>query len=186
MSVRHATAATTLPTRALADVLATGKREAEATGVFFGKSDPVKTFRKAVTELDDKKAEKGLKKSFDKLTSAQTQALVDEYEKAEAKAWEGVEKVAVYSDYHKKRKANIEALEGLLKAQAGLGALYQYGMREADSAMPNRPEMPDIYRSQLWPSFKVTKGEQPWKDYRHIRDSWKKAGQEVYTVGQRK
>lgn len=176
--------ATAAPTR-LAAVLAAGQREAEATGGLFGKSDPLQTFRKAVTELDDKKAKGKLNKAVSMLSPAQSRALADEYAKAEAKAWEGVAKAAAYEDYHKERKANTKALEALLKAQAGLGALHEYDRHRVVEAMPNRPDLPEIYKSHLWPSYKVKKGTRPWNDYRSIRDAWKKADDLVITVGYR-
>ena len=126
MSLRHpdapAEVATAAPTR-LAAVLAAGQREAEATGGLFGKSDPLQTFRKAVTELDDKKAKEKLNKAVSKLGPAQSRALADEYAKAEAKAWEGVAKVATYEDYHKERKAKTSRISHVFWMWRGLEAV---------------------------------------------------------------
>lgn len=166
-------------------VLAAGERHHQevATEDRFGKSDPSNDFRKAVTKLDDKKAKEKLNKAVSKLSPAQSRALADEYAKAEAEAWEAVAKVATYEDYHKERKANTEALKALLKAQAGLGALHEYDRHGVVKAMPNRPDLPEIYQSRLWPSYKVKKGTRPWNDYRSIRDAWKEAEDLVITVG---
>ena len=168
-------------------VLAAGQRHHQevATAGLFGKSDPSETFRKAVTGLDDKKAKEKLNKAVSKLSPAQSRALADEYAKAEAKAWEDVAKVATYEDYHKERKANTEALDALLKAQAGLGALHEYDRHRVVKAMPNRPDLPPIYKYHLWPSYRVKKGTVPWNDYRSIRDAWKQADQLMITTGNR-
>lgn len=165
-------------------VLAAGQREVEATGGIF-KASPLNAFRSAVTEHDDRKAKAKLSKAAGALKPDQSKALADEYAKAEAKAWGDVAKVATYADYHKERNANTKALEALLKAQAGLGALYEYDPHKAVKAMPTRPDMPEIYKYHLWPSYRVKKGTRPWNDYRSIRDAWKRANELVITVGYR-
>jgi hypothetical protein len=189
MSLRHpgahAEAPVAAPTRMTA-VLAAGQREMEATGGFFGKPDPLDKFRKAVTERDDQKAKEKLNKAIGNLSPAQSRALASEFAKAEASAWERVAEIATYADYHKERKANTDALAALLKAQAGLGALHEYDPHRTVSAMPNRPDLPEIFKYHLWPSYRVKKGTEPWSNYRRIRDAWKRAEELVITVGHRK
>ena len=133
-----------------------------------------------------KKAKKKLNEATgNKLSAEQYKTLAAEYTQAEAKAWEEVAKVGTYADYFKERKANVEALDALLRAQAGLGALYEYDQYKSVKAMPNRPDLPPIYKYHLWPSYRVKKGTVPWNDYRSIRDAWKQADQLMITTGNR-
>ena len=204
MSVRRSasnnpTAGPAAPQTRLAAVLAAGQArqqqqqqqsqqpvEVVPTGGFFGPSDPLEKFRKALTELDDKKAKEKINKATgNKLSAEQFKTLAAEYAQAEAKAWEEVAKVGTYEDYFKERKANIKALEALLRAQAGLGALYEYDQYKSVKVMPNRPDLPPIYKYHLWPSYRVKKGTVPWNDYRSIRDAWKAADQLMITTGNR-
>ena len=189
MSLRHLDAHAEAPVAAatrLAAVLAAGQREMEATGGFFGRPDPLDKFRKAVTERDDKKAKEKLNKAIGNLNPAQFRALANEFAKAEAEAWERVAEIATYADYHKERKANTKALAALLKAQAGLGALHDYDPYKTVRTMPNRPDLPEVVKYHLWPSYRVKEGTKPWSNYPRIRDAWKRAEELVITVGHRK
>ena len=184
MSVRHDIAATTPPVRALADVLAAGQREVEDTGGLFGKSDPKDKFRMVMVEMDDQKVEKKVKAAMAKLKPDHIQALAAEFAKNEAKAWEHVAKAStMHKDYNKTRHEKMLATEEVLRAHLGLGTLYKYDPKKHVTVLPNRPELPMLYHSHLWPSFTPKQGTEPWRDYRTIRDFWKVSAEQVAATG---
>ena len=188
MSVRHSDALVeplaAAPTR-LAAVLAAGHREAEATGGLFGKSDPLDKFRMAMIEMDDKKVEKKVKTAMAKLKPEQIKTLADEFKKNEEEAWKHVAKApTMHKDYNKTRHENMLAMEEVLRAHLGLGTLYKYDPKQHVTVLPNRPELPMLYYSHLWPSYKGFKrGTEPWRDYRTIRDFWKVSAEQVAATG---
>ena len=182
--MRHAAPADALPTRALADVLAVGHREAEATGGFFWKTDPLEKFRTAMTEMDDQKVEKRVRSAIATLKPDQIKALVAEFEQAELKAWEHVANAStMHLDYNKTRHEKMLATEEVLRAHLGLGTLYKYDPKKHVTVLPNRPELPMLYHSHLWPSFTPKQGTEPWRDYRTIRDFWKVSAEQVAATG---
>ena len=184
MSVRHAAPADALPTRALADVLAVGHREAEATGGLFWKTDPLEKFRTAVIEMDDQKVEKKVRAAMAKLKPDQIQALAAEFAEDEAKAWEHVAKAStMHKDNNKTRHENMLAMEEVLRAHLGLATLYKYDPKKHVTVLPNRPELPMLYHSHLFPSYKLKEGTVPWRDYRDVRDYWKTSAEQVAATG---
>ena len=184
MSVRHAIAATTLPKRTIADVLAAGQREAEDTGIFFGKSDPLDKFRMAMIEMDDQKVDKKVRAAMAKLKPEQIKTLAEGFKKDEEEAWKHVAKApTMHQDYNKTRHENMLAMEEVLRAHLGLGTLYKYDPKKHVTVLPDRPELPMLYHSHLWPSFKFRQGAEPWRDYRTIRDFWKTAAEQVAVTG---
>ena len=152
-----------------------GRREVEATGAVFRKSDPLAKFRKAVVERDDKKAERKAHAAVANLGPEQARKLAAEFEQSAAKAWLGLSSASAQEDYHKQRLDNVKALKALLEAHLGLGALYKYDPNRSVAVLPTRPDLPAIYKYHLWPSYKVKMGTHAWRDYRTIRDFWKKA-----------
>lgn len=184
MSVRHAIVATTPPVRALADVLAVGQREVEDTGGLFSKSNPKNKFLTVMVEMDDQKVEKKVKAAMAKLKPEHIQALAADFAKDEAKAWAHVAKAStMHKDYNKTRHEKIMATEEVLRAHLGLGTLYKYDPKQHVTVLPNRPELPMIYHSHLWPSFTPKQGTEPWRDYRTIRDFWKVSAEQVAATG---
>ena len=183
MSVRHAIIATTPPTRTLADVLAAGHREAEDTGIFW-KSDPLENFRTAMIEMDDRKVEKKVKAAMGKLKPDQIKELAKGFKKDEAEAWQHVAKApTMHQDYNKTRHENMLAMEEVLRAHLGLATLYKYDPKKHVTVLPNRPDLPMLYHSHLFPSYKLKKGTAPWRDYRDVRDYWKTSAEQVAATG---
>lgn len=168
-----------------AAIFDTEPREVETTGGFFGNSNPLEKFRAAVTERDDQRVERKVKAAVAKLKPDQARALAAEFKQAEAKAWVEVSKASEQEDYHKQRLEKVEALEALLRAQLGLGTLHKYDPTNAVTTLPVRPDLPPIYKYHLWPSYRVKKSSDVWRDYRSIRDSWLTADRLVITVGHR-
>ena len=168
-------------------VLAAGQRHHQkvATEGFFGKSDPKDKLRMVMVEMDDQKVEKKVKAAMAKLKPDQIQALAAEFAKDEAKAWEHVAKAStMHLDYNKTRHENMLAMEEVLRAHLGLGTLYKYDPKQHVTVLPNRPELPMLYHSHLWPSYKGFKrGTEPWRDYRTIRDFWKVSAEQVAATG---
>ena len=168
-------------------VLAAGERHHQevATEGFFGKSDPKDKLRMVMVEMDDQKVEKKVKAAMAKLKPDQIQALAAAFAKDEAKAWEHVAKApTMHLDYNKTRHENMLAMEEVLRAHLGLGTLYKYDPKQHVTVLPNRPELPMLYHSHLWPSYKGFKmGTEPWRDYRTIRDFWKVSAEQVAATG---
>lgn len=184
MSVRPgATTVASAPAR-LATVLAVGQREADATCGLFGKSDPLDKFRKAMTVMDDQKVEKKVRGAMANLKPEQIKTLADGFKKDEVEAWKHVAKApTMHQDYNKTRHENMLAMEEVLRAHLGLGTLYAYDPKQHVTVLPNRPELPMLYHSHLWPSFKFRQGVEPWHNYRTIRDFWKTAAEQVAATG---
>ena len=188
MSVRRTAAspvAAAPSAHGLAEVLAAGHREVEATGGLFWKSDPLEDFRMAMVVMDDQKVEKKVKGAMAKLKPDQIKELVKKFKKDEDKAWEHVAKApTMHLDYNKTRHENMLAMEEVLRAHLGLGTLYKYDPKQHVTVLPDRPELPMLYHSHLWPSYQGFKrGTQPWRDYRTIRDFWKVSAEQVAATG---
>ena len=167
-------------------VLAAGQRHHQevATAGLFGKSDPLDKFRTAMVQMDDQKVEKKVKAAMAKLKPDQIKALADEFGKDEVKAWAHVAKApTMHQDYNKTRHENMLAMEEVLRAHLGLGTLYKYDPKKHVTVLPDRPELPMLYHSHLWPSFKFRQGAEPWRNYRDIRDFWKTAAEQVAATG---
>jgi len=166
--------------------LTVGQREVEPTGALFRKSDPLAKFRKAVVERDDKKVEKRVYAAVANLSPNEARQLAAEFEQSAAKAWLGLRLVSAQEDYHKQRLDNVKALKALLEAHLGLGTLYKYDPNRSVAVLPTRPDLPAIYKYHLWPSYEVKMGTDAWRDYRTIRDFWKKADDLVVDLWHRR
>ena len=170
----------------LSRLITAGQREAEDTGGLFGKSDPLDKFRTAMAEMDDQKVEKKVKAAMAKLKPDQIKTLAQEFKRDEVEAWKHVAKApTMHKDYNKTRHENMLAMEEVLRAHLGLGTLYKYDPKKHVTVLPDRPELPMLYHSHLWPSFKFRQGVEPWRDYRTIRDFWKTAAEQVAATGRR-
>ena len=167
-------------------VLAAGERHHQevATEGFFGKSDPKDKLRMVMVEMDDQKVEKKVKAAMAKLKPDQIKELAAEFEKDEVKAWAHVAKSpTMHKDYNKTRHENMLAMEEVLRAHLGLATLYKYDPKKHVTVLPNRPDLPMLYHSHLFPSYKLKKGTEPWRDYRDVRDYWKTSYEQVAKTG---
>ena len=64
--------------------------------------------------------------------------------------------------------------------------LYKYDTKQHVTVLPDRPELPMLYHSHLWPSYQGFKrGTEPWRDYRTIRDFWKTSAEQVAATGRK-
>ena len=197
MSIRRGGAEPVVAASRLTAVLAAGRREVEATSglPFFPKTGPLTNFRKAAKERDGAKAAQASLTDFRKavkerdgakaaqavagavknLQPEQVQSLATEYAQTESDAWRAMEKAAEQEDHHKVRNARVVALETVLGAQLGLLALHAHAPDGVKPSPPNRPIMPEIYHSHLWPSSLIKRGSAPWLNYRKLHDCWRKA-----------
>ena len=181
----------------LAAVLAAGRREVEATSGLppFPKTGfltdlrkqanerrgakaaqaALTDFRNAVKEPDGANAARTVAGAVNNLQPKQVQSLATEYAQTESDAWRAMEKAEEQEDHHKVRNARVVALETVLGAQLGLFALHAHAPDGVKPPPPNRPIMPEIYNSRLWPSSLIKRGSAPWLNYRKLHDCWRKA-----------
>ena len=134
-------------------------------------------FRKAAEERDGAKAVKAVADAASALEREQADTLAGEYARIEEKAWGAMDEAAKRADHHAVRHERVEALKSVLKAQLGLFALHAHGPAGAVPAPPKRPDMPQIYKAHLWPSFEIKRGSTPWPNYRKLHDCWLKANE---------
>lgn len=185
-------------------VLAAGERhhhQEVATAAFFSKSGPSNTLRRAKKEtgdkkaeakvkavsnelslammaLDDQKAEAKVKAVVAKLEPDQIKKIADKFASEETNAWQKLKDVPK-EPTNRNRHKRMEALKELLEVHLGMGTLYEFGPKTHVAALPNRPKMPEIYQSNLWPSYEQYKeSTTPWPNYGMIRRFWKEAVRE--------
>jgi hypothetical protein len=194
MSIRRRGAEPVVAAPRLTAVLAARQREVEATRGLpplsktgfltdFRKAanerrgaKAAQAFRNAVKEPDGAKAARTVADAVKNLQPEQVQSLATEYAQTESDAWRAMETAVEQKDAHKARNARVVALETVLGAQLGLFALRAHapdGVKPPPP--PNRPTMPEIYNSNLWPSFNIKKGSTPWPNYRKLHDCWQRA-----------
>ena len=180
MSIRRRGAEPVVAAPRLTAVLATRQREVVATRglLFFRKGvDRLAKFRKAAEERDGAKAVKAVADAASALEREQADTLAGEYARIEEKAWGAMDEAAKSADHHAVRHERVEALKSVLEAQLGLFALHAHGPDGAVPAPPKRPDMPEISKSHIWPSFEIKRGSTPWPNYRKIHDCWLKANE---------
>jgi hypothetical protein len=178
MSIRRRGAEPVVAAPRLTAVLATRQREVVATrGLPFFRKGVEAKFRKAAEERDGAKADKAVADAARALERAQADTLAREYARIEERAWGAMDEAAKKADHHAVRHGRVEALKSVLEAQLGLFALHAHGPDGAVPAPPKRPDMPEISKSRIWPSFEIKRGSTPWPNYRMIHDCWLKANE---------
>lgn len=143
-------------------------------------------FRNAVKERDGAKAARTVEDAVKNLQPEQVQSLATEYTQTESGAWRAMKAAEEQKDAHKARNARVVALETVLGAQLGLFALHAHAPGGVKPPPPNRPAMPEIYNSNLWPSFTIRTGSTPWPNYRMLHDCWQKAIELSASTGDRR